>query len=43
MLLMDNAIARAYHFSSIQMSAMKQANKELKGMMKTVNISDVDV
>lgn len=26
-----------------QMAAMKSANKELKGMMKTVNIQDVDV
>lgn len=27
----------------LQMAAMKSANKELKGMMKTVNIQDVDV
>lgn len=25
------------------MSALKSANKELKGVMKTVNISDIDV
>lgn len=27
----------------LQMAAMKSANKELKGMMKTVSIQDVDV
>lgn len=26
-----------------QMSALKSANKELKGMMKTVKINDIDV
>ena len=26
-----------------QMSALKSANKELKGMMKTVKIQDIDV
>lgn len=30
-------------FSSIQMSALKSANQELKGMMKTVKIQDIDV
>ena len=30
-------------FSSLQMSALKSANKELKGMMKTVKIQDIDV
>lgn len=28
---------------SFQMTALKQANKELKGMMKTVKIQDIDV
>lgn len=28
---------------SLQMSALKSANKELKGMMKTVKIQDIDV
>jgi hypothetical protein len=27
----------------VQMNAMKAANKELKGMMKTVKIEDIDV
>ena len=27
----------------LQMSALKSANKELKGMMKTVRIQDIDV
>jgi hypothetical protein len=27
----------------VQMTALKSANKELKGMMKTVRIEDVDV
>lgn len=27
----------------MQMSALKSANKELKGMMKTVKIQDIDV
>lgn len=27
----------------LQMSALKSANKELKGMMKTVKIQDIDV
>ncbi|KAL0008154.1 hypothetical protein SO802_009656 [Lithocarpus litseifolius] len=29
-------------FSYLQMSALKSANKELKGMMKTVKIQDID-
>jgi hypothetical protein len=29
--------------SLLQMSALKSANKELKGMMKTVKIQDIDV
>lgn len=30
-------------FFLLQMSALKSANKELKGMMKTVKIQDIDV
>lgn len=30
-------------FSFLQMTALKSANKELKGMMKTVKIQDIDV
>lgn len=30
-------------FSFGQMTAMKAANKELKGMMKTVKLEDIDV
>ena len=29
--------------SSVQMSAMKAANKDLKGTMKTLKIDDIDV
>lgn len=32
-----------FFFPSIQMSALKSANQELKGMMKTVKIQDIDV
>lgn len=32
-----------FSFVSLQMSAMKAANKDLKGMMKTVKIQEIDV
>lgn len=30
-------------YFNLQMTALKSANKELKGMMKTVQIQDIDV
>lgn len=32
-----------YNHLNLQMTALKSANKELKGMMKTVKLQDIDV
>ena len=38
-----NSVKLTFFFFVFQMSALKSANKELKGMMKTVRIQDIDV